>query len=84
MTLLESTQAMKLNISHNKFGEKILCNLQATISLQKNSRDQIDEITVKLHLSKNISHVCSNFILCREICKQYVVTNSTDWSMADV
>ena len=72
---------MKLHFGHNK-----LCKKYCVISVivQKKSRDQYDDITDKLYLSKISSNMCSNFTLCWEICKEYVVTRSRDWSMTDV
>ena len=52
---------MKLHFGHNK-----LCKMYCVISVivQKKSRDQYDDITDKLYLSKISSDMCSNFTLC--------------------
>ena len=51
-------QVIKLNFECNKFGKNAAHNLPIRIHFQKMPRDEVDKITDKLHLSKNIPIVC--------------------------
>ena len=44
-----------------------MCNLQIKDHFKKKSRDQVDDATNQLQLSKDILSVNFNFILCHEV-----------------
>ena len=55
-------QAKKLTFGCNKFGKRAVQNLPTRIYFQKKSRDEVDKITGKFHLSKVSPMYVSNHV----------------------